>query len=218
AGNLSGGGTVSVRGGVLGGTGSISGPVNVDAGGTLTAGLTNTGVLTINNELTFASGAAFSAKIDKGSTTQDSIQGLAKVTYAGTLTVTNLSGSLAINDSFKLFDAAVYEGSFSTVVPVTPGVGLAWDTTQLAVDGTLRIVEGSSVNPDPTNITFKLSGGQLELSWPQDHIGWRLQTQTNSLSTGLKNNWVDVADSVSTNRVFLPISRDNGAVFFRLIY
>jgi hypothetical protein len=192
--------------------------VNVDAGGTLTAGLTNTGVLTINNELTFASGATFSAKIDKGSATQDLIQGLAKVTYAGTLTVTNLSGFLAINDSFKLFDAAVYEGSFSAVVPVTPGLGLAWDTTQLAVDGTLRIVEGSSVNPDPTNITFKVSGGQLELSWPQDHIGWRLQAQTNSLSTGLKNNWVDVADSIATNRVFLPISRDNGAVFFRLIY
>jgi len=42
-----------------------------------------------------------------------------------------------------------------------------------------------SVNPTPTSIVATVSGGVLTLSWRADHTGWILQTQTNSLSTGL---------------------------------
>src|SRR6185369_2107 len=41
-----------------------------------------------------------------------------------------------------------YAGSFSSIVPATPGSGLAWDTNFLSVDGTLHIVTG--VVTDPT--------------------------------------------------------------------
>jgi hypothetical protein len=55
------------------------------------------------------------------------------------------------------------------------------------------------------------------LSWPADHIGWRLQVQTNSLSVGITTNWFDLAGTSTTNSVNITIST-NGTVFYRLIY
>ena len=65
-----------------------------------------------------------------------------------------------------------------------------------------------------TNITVLVSGGSLQLSWPQDHTGWRLQVQTNSLST----NWVDWPGASTTNRMSIPILPATAAVFFRTVY
>jgi hypothetical protein len=61
-----------------------------------------------------------------------------------------------------------------------------------------------------------VSGQSLTLSWPADHLGWYLQSQTNSLSTGLGANWVDVAGSSATNTLVLPIVPGNPAVFYRM--
>jgi len=69
-----------------------------------------------------------------------------------------------------------------------------------------------------TNITFTSSGGELTLSWPADHTGWRLQSQTNSLDAGLGPNWFDVAESSLTNKVVIPTDPTQGSVFYRLIY
>jgi hypothetical protein len=74
------------------------------------------------------------------------------------------------------------------------------------------------VNTNPTNIVAVLTGNQLNLSWPADHTGWRLQVQTNSSSTGLGSNWVDVPGSTSVNSVNFTVDPANGAVFFRMIY
>jgi len=69
---------------------------------------------------------------------------------------------------------------------------------------------------NPTNLTFSVSSGTLNLSWPTDHLGWILQSQTNSLSTGLGSNWVDVPGSASTTSASYPINPANPTVFFRL--
>jgi len=55
----------------------------------------------------------------------------------------------------------------------------------------------------------------VELSWP-DGQGWKLQAQTNALSTGLSGNWSEVVGATSpyTN----TIDTANPAVFYRLIY
>jgi hypothetical protein len=66
----------------------------------------------------------------------------------------------------------------------------------------------------PPALVAEQSGMGLMLSWPIDHIGWRLQAQTNNLGT----NWVDVAGSTGTNRTTIPIDSVNQSVFFRLIY
>lgn len=110
---------------------------------------------------------------------------------------------------------------------VYSNVPAAWNNNQLELIVTnaygiasnffmLSIV--SVVNPNPTNITFSITGNQLTLSWPTDHTGWRLQCQTNDLAAGLGTNWVDVAASSATNRVIVPIDANNESVFYRLIY
>ena len=63
-----------------------------------------------------------------------------------------------------------------------------------------------------------VNGGSLELSWPADHIGWRLQCQSNSLATGLYTNWVDVPNTATVSSVTNAINAANGAVFYRMVY
>jgi len=70
----------------------------------------------------------------------------------------------------------------------------------------------------PTNIVMQAGGGQLQISWPQDHLGWQLQIQTNDLSSGLGTNWVTVPDSANVISTNIVINPDNGSVFLRLAY
>ncbi len=69
---------------------------------------------------------------------------------------------------------------------------------------------------NPTNITFSVSGSTMSLAWPADHLGWILQSQTNSLSTGLGTNWVDVAGSASMLSTNITISPTSPTAFYRL--
>jgi hypothetical protein len=69
-----------------------------------------------------------------------------------------------------------------------------------------------------TNLSFQPSGNQLQLSWPADHLGWRLQIQTNRLDQGLGSSWVTVPDSTNTTAANILIDPSNGSVFLRLIY
>ena len=78
-----------------------------------------------------------------------------------------------------------------------------------------------AVRPVATNspaLNFAMTGGQIQLNWPVDHTGWRLQAQTNSTNLGLGTNWATVPNSTSTNNLLIPINGTNGSVFFRLVY
>jgi len=148
----------------LGGYGVISAPVTVQAGGTLSPG-TTIGTLTINNALNLAGIACFALDVVDG--TNDLINGLTTVTYGGTLLLTNLIGTLVGGESFQLFSAAHYSGAFSSVVPLTPGLGLAWNTNNLAVNGTVSVLAIAPPPPPdpPTNLTATASDGQVTLTW-----------------------------------------------------
>lgn len=67
-----------------------------------------------------------------------------------------------------------------------------------------------------------VNGSIVEISWPEDRRGWRLEVQTNSLDVGLFTNWFPWRfpwpDSAATTSVTLPILPGNPAVFFRLVY
>jgi autotransporter-associated beta strand protein len=155
---------VTVAGGSLCGTGTISGPVTIQAAGTLSPG-TNTsgpsiGTLSINNTLTLSGTNVM--ELNKTAGTCDLVQGLNSVTYGGVLVVPNISGTLAGGDSFKLFDAGSYSGSFLIVVPSTPGAGMTWDTSSLIIDGTLKVSAPSA--PVPRFSSMSLSGSILSFS------------------------------------------------------
>jgi len=67
-------------------------------------------------------------------------------------------------------------------------------------------------------LNFGAAGGQMQIVWPQDHLGWELQVQTNLPGLGLGTNWVTLSGSKATNQMTMPINTANGSVFFRLTY
>jgi len=101
-------------------------------------------------------------KLDKGNHTNDQLTVTGSLMYGGTLELSNLTGSLAGGDSFTLFNAASYSGSFASLSPSTPGSGLAWDTSQLNVSGKLNVVavlQIGSITVSGTSLSITGAGG-----------------------------------------------------------
>lgn len=73
-----------------------------------------------------------------------------------------------------------------------------------------------AATPPSATIICKVNGRTLTLSWPT--TGWILQTQTNSLHSGLGSNWISVPGSQSTTNMVITINPANPAVFYRLVY
>lgn len=70
----------------------------------------------------------------------------------------------------------------------------------------------------PTILSAVFSENMLNLSWPLNYLGCRLQVQTNALSDGLEANWTDVPGSNLTNGVALPVDQAVPTAFYRLVY
>jgi autotransporter-associated beta strand protein len=87
--------------------------------------------------------------------------------------------------------------------------------TSAYIAGTGKLVVGP-IATNSTNITFSISGSTLSLSWPSDHLGWILQSQTNSRTAGLGTNWADVTGSASIMSTNIGISPAIPTAFYRL--
>ena len=113
--------------------------------------------------------------------------------------VTNRVASLVLNGASQ--PAGVYNST--TASPYITG------------SGSLELL--STMASNPTNITVVVTGTTLSLGWPEDHRGWMLQSQTNSLSTGISvTNWFDVAGSDLVTNKDVIIDPTNPTVFYRL--
>jgi hypothetical protein len=69
-------------------------------------------------------------------------------------------------------------------------------------------------NPSPTNLTVSYSNNQLTLSWPADHTGW--QVQSNSVGVEVTNAWFNVSGSTSTNQISITPNANQPHVFYRM--
>jgi autotransporter-associated beta strand protein len=213
-------GTTVVTNGTLAGVGSVSGNMVEAPAGSLGAGdAAGVGTFTIGGNLTLQGNATLRVNKTGGSPAQDNVTIGGNVTYGGILTVTNITSdanSLTTSDTFQLFSVSgSHTGNFSGIAG-SPGTGLAYSFNPAS--GILSIIT-QTIAPNPTNITFRVSGNTLTLAWPADHIGWILQAQTNSLSTGLSptaGNWFDIAGSSSSNTNIISINPANPAAFYRL--
>ena len=198
--------------GTLRGVGIFSSAVTNN--GTLAPGtLASLGTLTISNTLTLGATSTNNFRLDAGAVTNDNIAGLTTVNYGGTFIVTNVNGALVLGYVYQLFKAGVYNGSFSNLTLPALAGGLAW-TNRLSVNGTLAIY---STTPPLLSLQIT-NGNSLRFFWPDGYTGYRLQIQTNSLSTGLSGNWVDWPNSTQTNSVVVPVILGNPSVFLRLVY
>jgi hypothetical protein len=176
----------------LGGIGGINGSLVVSSGAIVSPAGTNT-VQTMDGPVTSANPvgtiAASSGVTLNGTTviklglgTNDMIQAGANITYGGTLNLLNGSGSpLAVGNSFQVFSAASYTGSFASLTPATPGAGLAWDTTQLNA-GVIKVASQpviSSTTVSGGNLIFSGTGGTA-------NAGYSVLTTTNLVTP----NWI----------------------------
>ena len=202
-------GPVTVAGGILGGSGEIGSAVTVQGGGQLAPGANGIGTLTINSDLTLNAGSSVSVQVDQTSATSDLVTGLNNVAYAGTLVVTNLTGTLTLGSQFTLFSAATPSGNFSSISG-SPGAGLAWSFDP--TNGVLSVITGTATNP--TNITFSVSGNTLNLSWPADHLGWMVQS--NSVNLVVPADWHDISNTATATSYSTTIDTNKANVFYRL--
>ena len=186
----------------LGGVGGITGNFVLDPGAVLLPGGTNTtiGITTGSNptgEIAASGNVTLEGTtvIKLDGATNDVVAAGGTITYGGTLNLANISGTaLAGGNSFKIFNAAVYTGTFSGITPTTPGAGLSWNTSQLS-SGVISVSGSSgavitSTSLSGTNLVFSGSGGTASapyyvLSTTNLLTGpWITNTTGNFLSNG----------------------------------
>lgn len=154
---------------MLAGFGAVTGLVQTAAGATIAPGSSSAvGTLTVTGVpgTNILNGVAM-MKLNKGALASDQLSVSGSLVLGGTLSLTNLSGTLAAGDSFTLFSAAGgISGAFTSVTPSRPGYpafGLAWNTSNLASSGVLSIVTGV-VPPPPLISSVVRSGAALTIS------------------------------------------------------
>jgi autotransporter-associated beta strand protein len=198
--------TVTVAGGLLVGNGTITGPVTVQPGGAIEAGATNTiGTLNLSSTLTLAGNTI--VKINKNTAAKDLFSGQTSVTYGGTLTVTNLAGTLTTSDTFTLFNPGASASNFANIAG-SPGPGLKYTFT----NGVLGVAIGTKPAPHITSVslsgtTLKISGTNGAPSGQYVLLGSTNVALPLSQWTPLLTNFFDVNGNInlSTNIVNLAL-------------
>jgi hypothetical protein len=207
------GSTVTLASGqTLKGIGSVKSNLVVAANATVAPGESAIGTLTVSNNVTLGGTAWMTVNTSAAPNASKLVAG-GTLAFGGTLVISNAGPALAAGNQFTLFSAGG-TGSFTSISPAIPGAGLAWDTSALSSSGILKV---ASAGPSGSNqLTNSVTGGgsTLSLAWGS---GWKLQMQTNSLSTGLGSNWIYLTDGsvTSTN---ITIDPTKPTVFYRLVY
>jgi autotransporter-associated beta strand protein len=132
----------------LSGSGSCK---SATVNGNLTPAGATLGTLTIDNTLTLGANSKSTFEIQRnvagpsGVLTQDQVAVHITVHYGGTLEVISTGVTLEVGDRFQLFNSAASDygsTSFATInLPDVSAAGLNWDLSQLAVDGSIMVVD-----------------------------------------------------------------------------
>lgn len=195
AGEFTGVTTVLVGGGGLLDVSAVAGfaikptqALRVDNGSRVSGNVTINGALTnfaqfgpaiFSNHLALATGSTSVFTINRFNQSGTNLLCLGSLTFGGQLIVNHFAGALQAGDSFKLFSFTGNPGAFTTLTLPTVDPGLAWNTSNLAVDGTIRVVTANTQpvlsNPQfqqATNFVIAITGGTTNGSF-------RVLTHTN---------------------------------------
>ena len=139
---------------------------------------------------------------------------------SGNAATYNVKRSSSLNGVYAQIASNVTTLAY-TNTSLTDGVTYYYEVS--GVNSAGESTNSAPVSAEPVSLTppvfnFAFSGGQLRVTWPEDHTGWSLQVQTNSLSAGVGTNWVAVPGSTLTNQILFSVNPANGIVLFRLIY
>ena len=220
-GSLAAGSAVTVQSGAtLGGSGTVNGPTTISAGGTLAPGANGLGTNAYTGNLTLAGTLRMELMKSGSARPCDLLVKSGTLTCGGSLVVTNIgTDALVVGDSFALFSAASVAGNFASITLPPLPAGLAWSNQLASATRSIQVIQ--AVNITPSNLTAVVSSGNLTLSWPPDHTGWRLLAQTNRLASGLSlntNDWMTVPGSSATNQATFPINPASPGGYYRMAY
>ena len=208
------GGTI-VSNGTLAGSGTMTNTVTILAQGILSPG-SPIGNLTINGSLTNLGVLAVGVDKTNSGLTNSTIKGLSRIAYGGTLELILSGNSLAPGDSFRMFYATNYFGAFASILPATPGPGLAWNTNNLNTSGTLAVL----ANPAPVFGPSVLSGGSIVLTGSGGYAGGGYSVLANTNLAAPISAWTVVRtgtfDSAGNFAVTNPVSAGTNELFFRI--
>jgi len=160
------GGTVTVSGGALAGTGTNNGPVDVQAAGSIAPGNNGIGTLTLSS--TLANFGSYTMQINRTNVQNADKLVADSIPVGGTvLKLANTGPALQFGDSFDLFDGAI-----SGPVPAITltGNGFAqpnyiWDTSQLLSSGVITVATSSIPYLPLATTEFAIEPTQLALTW-----------------------------------------------------
>ncbi|MCW1923139.1 autotransporter-associated beta strand repeat-containing protein [Luteolibacter arcticus] len=201
-------------GGTLGGSGSIDGVASVASGGMLSPGTGGSGTLTFNAHLTLAGSTSFVVSKTGAVLTNTKVDGVAGVTFGGNLTITSTGETLALGDTFELFvpDGGL-SGAFATYsLPPAPA-GLAWDTSNLSVDGTITVANFLGLpnfNPPAGGYVGTQSVSVSSDSGSTIYYTTDGSTPTTSSSSGASGGFVIIVPVNSTGFTIKAFSRKSG--------
>ena len=187
---------LNVFGSTLSGTGTITGPVTVGAGGTLFP----TGNWVIHGAVSLGAGSTTVMQLGTAATM---VRGVSSLTYGGTLVITNTTGaSLVAGSSFKIFDAAPYSGSFTSSNLPPLGTGLSWYLNDLTNYGTIRVVSAWTV-AGMFNNNMVLQRGISVPVWgtalPGQSVTVTFGGQTKTTTAGTDRKWLVRLDAMAAN-------------------
>jgi autotransporter-associated beta strand protein len=141
---------------------------------------------------------------------------------AGTLEL--VLATLATDSTVSISNGAVLQLDFATTnrvgalvlngVAQSPGIYNS-STTATYITGPGSLMVPSPIASNPTNITYRVSGSTLTLSWPADHLGWLVQS--NSVGIAASNSWYNIAGSGSVTTLNVNIDTAELNVFYRLL-
>jgi autotransporter-associated beta strand protein len=141
---------------------------------------------------------------------------------AGTLEL--LLATLATDATVSISNGALLQLDFTTTnrvgalvlngVAQSPGIYNS-STTPTYITGPGSLTVPSPIASNPTNITYRVSGSTLTLSWPADHLGWLVQS--NSVGIAASNSWYNIAGSSSVTTLNVNIDTAELNVFYRLL-
>lgn len=193
----------AINGNVVAGAGSVVSPGGLGV-------IATTPVFT--NALTFQSGSSNLMDISvSGTTNFDTIKVLGALTYGGTLQINRMGANgFSAGQKFKMFNAGSYSGGFAAVTPA-PGAGLAWDASQLAVSGTLGVVQATN---KITGAALNGSGGVTLTFAGSAGTTWRVQATTNLASPA----WQDVSTNLIGSGGSWQFTQTNAANWPRRFY
>lgn len=205
----------------LAGKGTLPATTEVQSGAILEPGDGTYGTLTMGS-LNLQPGSQVNMDITRPTTSNDKVAVNGAITFGGTLKLT-ITGTPAVGDTYTLFTGTSYSGTFSQIIPATPGENLQWSFT----NGVLKVISSSTavetteiapvkIYPNPTTDKAEI---KLDKTYPRVNVSVQSTTGYTVLTTLSENTdhvSVDLA-ALAQGAYLVKISTDQQTYTHKII-